>query len=292
MKKIIALIFLVSLPVISQVKGNKTIETRAFKTTNLKDIKINLYANITIDQSAEEGIKITADSNLFDKIDTEVVDGKLHLNQLEWIQPSQDIVITIGAPKLKRVEKGTHKTLRIVNVKNDYLQIMAPIGKVVVSGKTKQLNLGIENGIVDASNMIAENARVNIWSSGNASLYVENEIYSILNEDARLELKNTPKFLKGDTKQYLKKQEKKQKQEMKWIRFKIKNNSWNRNQFVVVGPKEDGSKFSYGFPMMPGKVRKENWSIGTKIYKVSKIGFRKLLVTIKAEDEAKTVKLF
>ena len=292
MKKLIVLLFLVSISSIAQVKGNKNIETRIFEFENLEVIKVNFYANIVIDQSAEEGMSITMDSNLFDKIDTEVVDKTLHLDQLKWVQPSQEVIIKIGAPNLKRVEKGTHRTLRITNVNNDYLNVMSFVGKVVVDGQTKQFNVGAENGDVDASELKALNARVNIWGWGKVKVYAENELYSILKEDARLELVNTPKSLKGDTKRYLSKEKSEDASDIKWISFKIKNNSWNRNQFVVVGPKKDGSKFSYGFPMMPRKVKKERWSTGTKVYKVSKLGFRKLLVTIKAEDEGKTVKLF
>jgi len=292
MKKLIVLLFLVSIPSLAQVKGNKNIETRTFKVENLEVIKVNLYANIIIDQSAEEGMTITADSNLFENIDTEVVDKTLHLDQLKWVQPSQQMIIKIGAPNLKRVEKGTHETLLITNVNNDYLNVMSFVGKVIVDGETRQFNVGAENGDVDASELKAENVRVNIWGWGKVKVYAENELYSTLKEDARLELANTPKSLKGDTKRYLKNAKKEDKSNVEWISFKIKNNSWNRNNFFVVGPKKDGSKFSYGFPMMPGKVKKERWSTGTKVYKVSKLGIRKLLVTITAEDEGKTVKLF
>jgi len=83
-----------------------------------------------------------------------------------------------------------------------------------------------------------------------------------------------------------------QQEEVRYIKFKIKNNSFNRNHFYVVGPKPNGGKFSYGFPMMPGQIRKETWTTGTKIYKTTKLGLRKLLVTIKADDENQVVKLF
>lgn len=292
MKKIIIIALLVQISSFAQVKGNKTIETRTFKTENLKEIKVNLYAKITIDQSIQEGMTITADSNLFDKIDTEVVDGKLHLDQLQWIQPSQDIIIKIGAPNLERVEKGTHETLNIINVSTDYLNVMAFIGKVNISGVIKQFNLGIENGTVNAAKLKAENVRANIWGYGKAIVFAEKEINSIIKNDGRLELVNTPEVLKGDTKKALKRNKDTFTNDVSWIKFKIKNNSWNRNNFVVVGPKQDGSIFSYGFPMMPQTTRKENWSVGTKVYKVNKLGFRKLLVKISAEDEGKTVKLF
>jgi len=292
MKKLIIICFLISFSGTAQVRGNKEIETRNFKIANLETLKVNFYANIIVDNSAEEGMSITMDSNLFDKMNTEMDENTLHLDQLKWVQPSQEVVIKIGAPNLKRVEKGTHQTLRIINVDNDYLNVMAFVGKIIVKGKTEQFNIGAENGTVDASKLKAENVRVNIWGWGKAKVYAENELYSILKQDAQLEVVNSPKKLRGDSKRYLAKAEKMEKSDVKWIKFKIKNNSWNRNSFFVVGPKQDGSKFSYGFPMMPGSTRKENWSTGTKVYKVNKLGLRKLLVTIKAEDEGKTVKLF
>ena len=216
----------------------------------------------------------------------------MHLKQLKWVQPSQQVIIKIGAPNLKVVEKGTHKTLRITNVNNDYLKLIALVGKVIVEGKTKQFNIDVENGKVDASKLIAENAKVTIWGSGKAKVYVENEIYSTLKNNARLELVNIPKKIRGDRKKSLTKIKNESYSELKWINFKIKNNSWNRNNFVVIGPKKDGSKFSYGFPMMPGKIKKERWSIGTKVYKVNRAGMKKLLITIKPENKSQTIKLF
>ena len=292
MKKILILLILTSSTLLSQVKGNKTVETKTYNITNLKELKINLYAKITVDQSLSESMQITADSNLFDKIDTEIVDGTLNLNQLEWIQPSQSIIIKIGAPKLERLETGTHETLYLNNVNTDYLNIMALVGKVVASGNVNQFNIGVELGEVEASKLIATNARVNIWGRGKATVFANNEIYSIVKNDGKLVVANTPKSLKGDTKKALTKTKKYRNKKVTWIPFKIKNNSWNRNNFVVVDPKKDGSSFSYGFPMMPGTTRKENWSIGTKVYKVNRLGLRKLLVEIKEDDKDKTVKLF
>lgn len=292
MKKLLLLLILASSTLIAQVKGNKTIETKTYNITNLKELKVNLYAKITVDQSLSESMQITSDSNLFDKIDTEIVDGTLNLNQLEWIQPSQKIVIKIGAPKLERLETGTHETLYLNNVNADYLNIMALVGKVIASGTVKQLNVGVELGEVDASKLISEKVRANIWGRGKATVYAKDEIYSIFKNDGRLVLANTPKSIKGDTKKAIAKTKKSINNNLTWISFKIKNNSWNRNNFVVVGPKKDGRSFSYGFPMMPGFTRKEKWSVGTKVYKVNSLGLRKLLVEIKASDKDKTVKLF
>lgn len=121
MKKIYILLLLISNVAFAQVKGNKNIVTKSYDVTSIEEIKINLYAKVTIDQSATEFLSITADENLLDLIDRDLEDGKLHLDQKEWISPSQDIIISIGAPNLRLVETGTHDITRIINLNNDYL---------------------------------------------------------------------------------------------------------------------------------------------------------------------------
>ena len=93
MKKLGLLLILVGITGLAQVKGNKNIVTKTMQLDGLTHLEMGLYANVTIDQNARAQMTITADSNLQALIDTEVVDGKLKLSQLEWIQPSQRIKI-------------------------------------------------------------------------------------------------------------------------------------------------------------------------------------------------------
>ncbi|SEK41797.1 hypothetical protein SAMN04487910_0479 [Aquimarina amphilecti] len=286
------LILLFGLTTAAQIKGNTVIKTKTFNAENIINIKINFYAQVIIDNSKKEGLTITTDNNLFDYISKEVIDGTLYLDQKEWVQPSENPKIIIGAPKIKIVESGTHDTIRIINLNNDYIQIIAPVGKIFIEGKTKELRIAAEVASINASELIAENARIDIWGSGSADINVIDELDSKLSEDAKLNILNTPKKIKGDAKKAITKRNKTKDNSTKYIKFKIKNNSITRNHFLVIGPKPDGSKFSYGFPMMPQATRKENWTTGTKIYKVNGLGKRRLLVTIKKEDENKTVTLF
>jgi hypothetical protein len=297
MKAITLLLCLVTAISMAQIKGNKTIETRTFNIENVNNIKINFYADVTIDVSLEEGLTITTDENLFDYIQRNVVDNTLYLDQKEWISSSKKTKIIIGAPNLKRVETGTHDITKIINVNSETLNIISPIGKVFIEGKTKQLNLGVELATVDASMLIADNVYVNIWGWGTATLNVLNQVDGTVSKNGTLKYASTP------TSNIVKTQKSKHdleevtsvnqtNKEVRYINFKIKNNSINRNNFYVVGSKPDGSKFSYGFPMMPLSKRQETWTTGTKIYKVNHIGLRKLLVTITEDNEDQIVKLF
>ena len=292
MKKLTALLFLVGMIGMAQVKGNKQIKTKTFPVKGITDLEMGLYANVEIDQTAEEGMTITADSNLFSLIDTEVVDGTLKLVQTTWIQPSKNIIIKIGMPNIKRVQVGVHETVIIKNINKDNVSLMALNGKIVVNGEVNSAGIGVENGTVDATNLITKDVYLNVWGNGKAIVNASNLLESTLSEDARLEVTRIPKVLKGDSKKALAKASKPKDKSLKWISFKIKNNSANRNHFTVVGPKADGSKFGYGFPMMPFTTKKERWTVGTKVYKVNKLGLKKLLIVIDGEDEGKTVKLF
>lgn len=297
MKQLTILLCLVGMTGMAQIKGNKTIETKTFAIENVTHIKINFYAKVTIDQAAKEGLSITTDSNLFNLIDKEVVDGVLHLNQKEWISPSQDAIIRIGAPQIKRVESGTHDTTRIINIDNQMLSVNAPVGNIILEGKTKTLRLGAEVGTINATKLEAENAYVNLWNWGKIKVNVTDTLWAKVTNGGELLYVKRPKTLDVTTKKdgtvlsMTEKAEQKDK-DVRYISFKIKNNSKNREHFEVVGPKPDGSKFGYGFPMMPNATRKENWTVGTKVYKVTSLGFRKLLVTITADNEDEVVKLF
>lgn len=296
MKKLLLICVLLSNPVFGQIKGDRQIETRSFNAENLQQIEMGLYANVIIDAGAQPDgrgqITITTDSNLFEQIDTEVIGTTLKLEQLDWIQPSVPIQITINAPELKRLQVGVHETVIVKNITQSQLNLRAILGKIKAEGEVEYLNVGCEKGYVDATHLIAENAFVNIWDSGKATLNVANELETTLNPQARLELIQSPQMTKGDFKKYIKNKRETTSEKPTFITVKIRNNSWNRNHFVVKGPKPDGSYFGYGFPMMPGTVKKERWTVGTKVYKVNALGLRKLLITLSKEDENQTVSLF
>ncbi|WP_299211319.1 DUF2807 domain-containing protein [uncultured Dokdonia sp.] len=291
MKKLTFILLLVGMTGVAQVKGNKNITTRTIDMQGLTAIEMGLYAQVVIDQNATAEMIITTDSNLQELIDTEVVDGILKLAQLEWIQPSQRIKITIGAPSLTRLQVGVNETVLLKNVDREAISLMALNGEIVAFGKANKVGIGAENGTVNASKLEVKQANVNIWGHGKAIVNATELVESTLDKNARLEFVQQPEKVIGET-NTISEEAKTAFAKAKYIDIKIKNNSWNRNHFVVKGPKQDGSYFGYGFPMMPGTVKKERWTIGTKVYKVNKIGVKKLLVTITEKNEGETLELF
>lgn len=292
MKRITLLLLLVGITGVAQIKGNKNITSKAIEAAGITSIELQLYADVIVDQNKEEGITITGDENLISLITTDVVSGKLLLEQKEWIQPSQNIQILIGAPNIEKVAVDVHKTLTMRNINAKLLYLDARIGKIVVEGIAETVTLRLKNGQIDASELKTLDANLQITGSGKAIVNASNTLNSELSKDARLILTRTPRIVNGNTEMAVKMGSPTIDDNLKYVKFRIKNNSWNRTNFLVIGPNKDGSSFSYGFPLMPGATRDENWTVGTKVYKTNTIGKRTLLITVKEEDQGKTVKLF
>jgi len=168
------------------------------------------------------------------------------------------------------------------------------VGKVNVNGACQEVRVRVSGTEVNLRNTKINYADITINGSATVTLNEVNQLDTDLDRNANIILLKEPNKYIGNSRQEVKgkKSEYTANPDLNFISFKIKNNSWNRKHFVVVGPKKDGSTFSYGFPMMPGSTKTEKWSVGTKIYKEGKLGSKELLVTITADDEGKTVKLF
>ncbi|MEM8909772.1 MAG: DUF2807 domain-containing protein [Bacteroidota bacterium] len=281
----------------AQIKGNKQIVTQTFPLEQMKSLEMNLYAQVTVDCAAEATMSITADANLIELIETTLDNGHLTLTQLEWIQPSQEIIVKIGAPDLERIEQSVHETTYVNNLNRAHFKARALIGKLVLEGKVEQLSASGETGAIDARSLDVNEAQVNLWSHGRIELAKPASIKGTVRQEGQIVYDSPTTKVnvkeKSGGKVYNAADPSKDKRfDTRFIDLKIKNNSSNRINCYVKGPKPDGSYFSYGFPLKPGQARKKNWTIGSKVYRVTKLGIRKLLVEIVASDEGQVVKLY
>ena len=286
---IIIILSLFTISSFGQIVGNKIIETKSYPLKDIYRINIQMYAKVNIDMDEDAGITIIGESNLLDLIGRNSDDGVLTLDQKEWIEPTRDFIINIGAPLLRELEMGTHDKTVVSNINGNIFKVEAPIGEVVLIGAVEELRIKSKMSKVDASKLIVNSASVAVKNDGEVIVNAK-KVECDLNSDARFTNINSSGSSSNcnngnhNVKVY--------NEENRYINLKIKNNNLGRNHFVVVGPKPDGRQFSYGFPLMPLQSKKERWTIGTKIYKENSAGKRTLLVTLTAEDENQTVNLF
>lgn len=291
----VLLLLLVSINAMAQVRGSGNVITRSYPLEDLTTLKVDLYAEVTVDMEAEPGLTITADDNLLSLINLEVEDGELILKQMEWIKSKNPIEIMIGAPGLERIENDVHVTTTVKNISSSSFRAMALLGKIILQGTTEKAYLAAESGIINARELQAEVADLNLWDAGEIRLGSPNRIEGIVKKEGRVIYDDgATKVATSGSGSVLSATEAQQvkRPDARFIQFKIKNNSGRRIQCHVTGPKPDGSRFGYGFPLNPGQVRKKDWSVGSKVFLVTKLGTRKLLRKITAADEGEVVDLF
>lgn len=298
MKYTLTLFFaLLSWSISSQIIGNKKIVTKSFDLEKFEQLEVSLYANIEVDMQSPSMLTITIDENLLPFVGRSVYSGRLELDQKEWISPSQEVVIKIGAPALKFFQQGTHDATYIKNIDKAEFSAMANVGKIILEGEVQLLNANAEVGEIDARNLVAKEVDLNIWSWGQAQLdnpslitgkVKENgtAFYSGANTSVKVKTRSGGRVVNRAT------EVARNEDATRYIEIKLKNNSFKRINAYVRGPKPDGKYFSYGFPMNPGQIKKERWTIGTKVFRRTNIGLKKLLVEITEGDEGGVVKLY
>lgn len=285
----------------AQVKGDRNIITETYETEDILKIEVGLYADVKVDMSAPNNyIKLTADANIINLIGRDIDSGRLVLDQKEWIKASRDIIIEIGAPSLTFIQQGTHDKLLVENINTDELSVSALIGSIELIGQVNRLNAAGESGDIDARNLTAEIVDINLWDSGKISLAQPKVLQGIVKEEGIVyyDDNDTQLSIKTESDGQVKERSMTRAEpkvvnpEARFIDFKLKNNSNKRINAYVRGPKPNGKYFSYGFPMRPGQIRKERWTVGTKVFRSNALGLRKELVEITADDEGEIVRLY
>lgn len=277
-----------------QLQGNGKIKTFTENVKGIKSINIQFNADIILDFNKEEKLIMNIDDNLKEYVGMHFSNGQLTIDQIKWINPSKMPQITIGTPLLEKVFQGTHMTTEIINIESDELKLHGNVGEILAFGKAKEVNVNTSGTIIDLENLEITQADIKFFHNGQVIVSnVEQLIVDDIN-DSRLRLKDDAMRLRSseENRKAQKAIEESINPDLEFIKFTLKNNSLTRNHFYVEGPKRDGSQFSYGFPMMPNAKRPENWTVGTKVYKTNKLGMRKLLLTVKKEDEGQVLKIF
>lgn len=276
----------------AQIKGNGNIISQTFPLESLHTLEINLHAQVIIDLQGESTITIVSDENIIGHIGHQVIDGYMDLTQKKWIEPSGRLRITIGAPVLKKLINDAHSTTSLRNMNSASFELLAQIGNIDLKGEVEHLIIRNKTAKVEAIDFTTQHADISISSWGTVFIHVTDTLKTAIDKKGKLKLLGTPKQLLGDAALVLAKDDRPDQKNVRFINFNIKNNSWLRNSFVVVGPKRDGTSFSYGFALFPGQSKKERWTIGTEIFTENRAGKRTLVATITAADENQLVKLF
>lgn len=289
MKRLYILLLFVGTTAMAQLKGNGEIIERNFPIENIHTLEINLTADFILDAKDKNGFIIKTDSNLIDYISKEFENGYLNISQAKWIQPTQRPQIRIGIASLKKLINDAHSSTQLLNLDQDSLEIVANVGRLNLSGNLGQLDLLVGTASLRAEELKVRIANVKITSFGTALLNVKERVNTSINTNGRLSFVEEPLEITGN---YSDLEEAIADTKPHFINIKLKNNSWGRNKYVVVGPKADGSTFSYGFELWPLQSKEERWTIGSELFEVNKLGKRISVLKLTAKNENSIIKLY
>lgn len=291
MKNLLFFLLLFSIQIQAQIKGNGNVVTQSFPIEALERLEINLTARINISFKGDNQITITTDENLIDHIDFSIRDGFMNLQQKEWIEPSNNIRVTIGAATLRQLTHDAHSKTTLQDMNSSGFDLKANIGTIKLQGTVDHLTLKAKSAKVEAIDFEASHADVSIYGWGSVFINVKDTLTTSIDKKGQLKVLGNPKVLQGDAATALRRATSQMNPDARYINLKIKNNSWGRKTFVVVGPKKDGTSFSYGFSLFPGQTKSERWTIGSEVF-IVKDQKRTLVATVEARDENQLVKLF
>jgi len=291
--RLLFLLCLVTTSLTAQKTGNGQLETRTIDLANFSEIRVNFPVKATIDCGTTTALSMTTDDNLFDHILVEVEDNILYIQQKGWVEATK-VELTIGAPNLKRLQSDGYGTYTVKNIDADEFSVTNNVGLVKLFGKANTLRFGISTGTIDASALVAQEIYASIWSDGKAKVNAVQLLDGKVENGGEVIYVNKPNKVsikvKKDSEVLSLAEAKTVPQKVDYIDFKLFNNSGKRIQAYVKGPR--GKRFSYGFPLNPLQKRREHWPVGSKVYKVSKVGTRTLLATIEENNADGVVKLF
>ncbi len=284
---------LVSFVSVGQVNGNKKIETKTYDFKDISTFEMRFPAKVVIDASQDADFMITTDENIFDNMDISFKDGKVKIDQAKWIEASQ-MTIKFGSKSFTKLITSGYGNFEVSNINAKTFTVINPVGTVKLQGKADDFVLKSKTGKTDATDLVVDNAMVNISSWGKATINASDYVKANTPNKGEITYTSEPNKVEvkgeGEVKSFSEVEHEQGKEPAIYIKLKVENNKILRQHFYIEGPKH--RKFSYGFPLNPYQKREKTVPVGTKIYKVNKLGVRKLLVTITAEDASKVVKLF
>ncbi len=181
-----------------KVQGSGNLATESRAVSDFDEVALTGIGNVTIRQSGEEALKVTADDNLLPYIETEVKDGVLVIGVSEAIRPkslnpSKLLAFDLQVKELESLQLAGVGNFEVLAVEADRLEIIlsgagdisvddleaeklavrfSGIGNIELAGKVIEQEVVLSGlGNYNASDLESEDAAVAFSGAGSAGLW-------------------------------------------------------------------------------------------------------------------------
>lgn len=181
------------------VKGNGTIKEETRSLSDFNSVEVGGAYEVDITCGGSPGITIDAESNILPLIKTEVSGNTLHISNTKSISPRKKIKVKITTANIDEVETSGASNITVENIDNGRIKLDASgAGKINLSGKTGMLRLSLSGAVkVNAKDLIANNASVEISGASKADVYASTELRADISGVGSLDYYGNPKNVRS-----------------------------------------------------------------------------------------------
>ena len=185
-----------------RVRGNGNLVTQDRSVSGFEGVECYGSFDITLIPSSTASVKIEAEDNLQQYIETYIDDNKLQIRTRDGynLRPRRDMKITVSGPVFKTITtngSGSVIGQGVLNTDNDNVNLrvagsgnidvelnaskvdseIAGSGNIKVKGVSREFEGGIYgSGNIRAVNLQTENAKIDIAGSGNVEIFASNKL--------------------------------------------------------------------------------------------------------------------
>ncbi len=162
--------------------GNGVIKKAHRDLKKFSKILIDGVFNLNIRQQKDFKLEISCDENLYQYIQTQIVNGRLEINSSQSICPKHPVNIHISLPKFSELIARGSDDIIITDLKSDnFLVIIDGSSDIEITGNTGQLTAKLNGaGDLDASGFHAKKVFITSHGAGDAIIHATKEINAIL----------------------------------------------------------------------------------------------------------------
>ena len=161
-----------------KVRGSGILRTETRDLPTFETITCEGSYEVQIECQAKQALTIDADENLLPLIKTEVKNNALRIYTEGNLQPSKEIKIIASVENLSEFTIHGSAHGDVSNVNNNVLAVeVNGSSKLHFNGKTTQLKITISGSSnIDATSLVAEDAKVRINGSGDIHVWAVNSV--------------------------------------------------------------------------------------------------------------------
>lgn len=180
------------------VKGSGNLKTETRQIDDFDELAVSGAYNIEIEVGPETSCEISAEDNLLTYITTEVINGKLVIENSRSISPKRKIRITLQTPSLELIEGSGISNVYVSGIDERIFNLdLSGAGFIELYGKVEQFNAELSGaGRLEAIELFSRFVNIDASGASSAEIYVSESLVADLSGVGNIEYYGDPQDVK------------------------------------------------------------------------------------------------